>query len=349
MGENTEISWATHTFNPWRGCAKVSPGCKHCYAERMSKRNPSALGTWGKDGVRVMASESYWRKPLKWGREAVRPIAPPERPRVFCASLADVFEDWNGPIVNARGETMHRGDAWYSDRAFVPGDRVGMSIATLSDVRRRLFDLIDATPNLIWLILSKRPENVRRLWPNRVLVPNADGQGHGDITDFRDNVWLGTSVEDQERADERIPQLLACRDLCAGLFLSCEPLLGAVDLTNVDDDEVWLDCLSGVYSRDRRNAPGRKPDGHAHDEKIDWVIAGTESGPSRRVADVVWMERLRDQCFSAGVPFFVKQLEIEGKVCHDVNRFPEGLRFQQVPFGPAISGSDRMGVGQVWS
>src|SRR5688572_29932027 len=112
-----------YTFNPWRGCAKVSPGCTHCYAETLSKRNPAVLGTWGKDGVRAIGSDAYWRQPLAWNRAAKQAG---ERRRVFCASLADVFED--------------------------RPDLVGP--------RHRLVDLIQLTQHLDWLLLTKRPENI---------------------------------------------------------------------------------------------------------------------------------------------------------------------------------------------
>jgi protein gp37 len=90
VGKDTGIQWTDHTFNPWRGCQKVSPGCQHCYAETLSARNPSVLGEWGPNGRRAIASESYWRQPLAWDRAAARDGV---RRRVFCASLADVFED----------------------------------------------------------------------------------------------------------------------------------------------------------------------------------------------------------------------------------------------------------------
>jgi protein gp37 len=107
MAENTKIQWATHTFNPWRGCAKIAPGCANCYADAQSKRNPGTLGVWGPNGTRVVASEAMWREPLKWNKAAAcletfdcnagdhSDCCPQKvRDRVFCASLADVFEDW---------------------------------------------------------------------------------------------------------------------------------------------------------------------------------------------------------------------------------------------------------------
>ncbi|HMV87213.1 MAG TPA: phage Gp37/Gp68 family protein [Blastocatellia bacterium] len=127
MGQDSKIEWTHHTFNPWRGCTKVSDGCKNCYAETMSKRNPAVLGIWGDNGTRVVAAESYWRQPLKWNREAE---TAGERRRVFCASLADVLED--------RPE--------------------------LIAPRRRLFGVINETFNLDWLLLTKRPENAQHLF-----------------------------------------------------------------------------------------------------------------------------------------------------------------------------------------
>src|SRR5690349_6943095 len=121
MGRDSAIEWTHHTFNPWRGCTKVSAGCAHCYAETWSKRNPKALGIWGDGGTRVIAAEAYWRQPLKWNAAAK---AAGERHRVFCASLADVFED--------RPE--------------------------LVESRERLLDVIYKTPDLDWLLLTKRPE-----------------------------------------------------------------------------------------------------------------------------------------------------------------------------------------------
>ena len=98
MGEHSKIEWTTHTFNPWVGCTKVSLACDHCYAETWAKR--SGLVTWGPSRPRRRTSETYWSTPLKWNREAV---ATGTRPRVFCASLADVFDnevpdDWRADL-----------------------------------------------------------------------------------------------------------------------------------------------------------------------------------------------------------------------------------------------------------
>lgn len=230
MGDKTGIEWTDHTFNPWWGCAAVSPACKHCYAETLAAR----FGVeWGIKAERKPASEKYWRKPVAWNAAAEKAG---QRARVFCASMADVFED--------------RRD--------------------LDPYRARLFALIEATPWLDWQFLTKRPEAVMRLVPERW----RDGFPH--------NVWMGTTVEDQRRADERIPHLLGIPATVR--FLSCEPLLGAVDFREVPGfNRVGLDLSRW------------------------WVIAGGESGTGARPMHPNWARSLRDQCANAGVPFFFKQ------------------------------------------
>jgi len=313
MAENTKIQWATHTFNPWRGCSKVAAGCANCYAETQSKRNPATLGVWGPHGTRVVASESMWREPLKWDRAADAERlrigncshcaerdhggceycgGPFERPRVFCASLADVFECWVNEMRDSRRGVLHvceEGHWSFVTSVYARGHEClhcdGLArVATIGDVRARLFELIDATPNIDWLLLTKRIANARRM----VLSQHLDGGTTGVIREWmadgesqdvhpywRRNLWLGVSVAC--RADLRqLDELRACRDLCAKTFVSAEPLiedLGEVDLTGVD-----------------------------------WVIVGGESGPNARPCDIAWIRSIVRQCRDAGVPCFVKQL-----------------------------------------
>lgn len=312
MAENTKIEWASHTFNPWRGCTKVSDGCTNCYAETMSGRNPKTLGVWGKQGTRVVASESMWRQPLKWDKAAE---AAGERHRVFCASLADVFE--------AR-DTMPE-DSWQAVDA----------------ARLRLFQLIDETKNLDWLLLTKRPENV----PDVLWKISQGTYGGGWNLTHMPNVWLGTSVEDQKTADERIPKLLSIP--AAVHWLSMEPLLGPVDLIDMPgpmpepldpgepstgfefelmETREW-DWLGHEYSLDEETFAKAKEQGwlrksfcklcgmskecpwHRDQSEpyIDWVIVGGESGPNARPMHPDWVRSIRDQCQAAGVPFFFKQ------------------------------------------
>jgi len=224
MAKDSSIEWTHHTFNPWWGCTKVSPGCKNCYAETFSRRIGQHI--WGRRADRRFFGDAHWREPLKWNTEAARRRI---RSRVFCASMADVFE--------------HR--------------------AELSPVRERLWELIAETPALDWLLLTKRPEYVSRL------VPWANN--------WPSNVWIGVTAENQQWAARRIPILLQLP--AAVRFLSCEPLLGPVDLTS------WI----------------------RGERRIDWVIAGGESGHKARPMSPEWARKLRDQCADAAVPFHFKQ------------------------------------------
>lgn len=317
MAALTRIEWADSTFNPWRGCTKVSPACDNCYAATMSKRNPQILGQWGDaaaGGTRVVAAEKQWREPLKWNAAAARDSSLRERPRVFCASLADVFEDWTGEMRDSAGKILHRcraGHVYGLDAIYAHGaecesgcNRAAI-LMTMADVRRRLFALIDATPNLDWLLLTKRPKNIARMMPR----PSFDHAGwNGTLDGYwhqvqkpRSNVWLGTTVENQEQADARIPHLLTAP--AAVRFLSVEPLLGPLNLNP------WLmrnsDCCNAVMVNtgwccccDRFCRERPKP---------DWVIAGGESGPGARPSHPDWFRSVRDQCTAAGVPFFFKQ------------------------------------------
>lgn len=271
MAESSKIQWTHATFNPWRGCTKVSEGCAHCYAEQMSGRNPAVLGTWGPNGARVVAAESYWRGPLRWDAEAV---LAGERRRVFCASLADVFEGWDTMPESAR--------------------------EPVRAARVRLFHLIHETPNLDWLLLTKRPENVRRFC-------DQPGRSWSEYTP--PNVWIGTSVENQARLEERAPHLL--RVPARVRFLSAEPLLGPLDLRPFI-------------------GPGY----------VQWVIVGGESGPGARPFDPHWARIIVDQCKDAGVPVFVKQLG-ENVTTHaglrlrnkggDWDDLPNDLRVREFP------------------
>ena len=288
MGAETKIEWCDHTFNPWRGCTKVSDGCKNCYADTLSKRNPGTLGIWGPNGKRVVAAESYWKQPLKWNDvarfaadlwEAIggnrnksgiidyegTPVTYYGRPRVFCASLADVFEYWDGcpkfpdgsAVIQCRDcrKFVKSGSSGHGNCCGECGSGA-VEMVSLDHVRKRLFSLIDATPNLDWLLLTKRPENILKMWPSWPTGFPSDGSGgHGSGARNLHNVWLGTSVANPEAADKRIPELLKCRDLSPVLFLSCEPLLGPVDL------ESAMPAWPGFGEQCRLNQMARRAEG----------------------------------------------------------------------------------------
>lgn len=316
MGENTKIQWAHHTFNPWRGCTKVAAGCANCYADKQSKRNPKTLGVWGPSGTRVVASESMWREPLKWSKAAVcacdsngscdNCLSGP--PRVFCASLADVFEDWKGVVRDSQGHPLHDARAWKMPRVWagMANQFVGKSLIRMDDVRARLFRLIDKTPNLDWLLLTKRPENVGRMWKKYARVETIPDINYTrdkwvqDPVSHRANVWLGTSIACQEDADRNIPELLKCRDLATKLFLSIEPMIGPVDIRE------WFVSKRGYFAGVDSLECGGKT--YAKKPGVDWVIVGGESGPNARPCDISWIRSIVEQCQAAGVPVFVKQL-----------------------------------------
>lgn len=302
MAENSKIEWTHHTFNPWMGCSKVHTGCAHCYAEELMD-NRYGKAKWGPQGTRVRTTEANWRKPLQWDRAAA---SAGERHRVFCASLADIFENWDGDIVDSKGRQLMKPDI--------------QRRVTMDDMRVDLFRLIDATPHLDWLLLTKRPENVRRMWPEIDIQSQQQADDRNERGEmYRRNVWLGTSVSDQETADKAVPKLLDCRDLSPVLFLSAEPLVGAVDLTYLRGRQFeWWDAFNGqhVTHSSQQNCP-----------TVDWVIAGGESGVSRRPMELRWAEYLRDQCRAADVPFFMKQIDKVQPIPDDlmIREFPEQL------------------------
>jgi protein gp37 len=243
MAENTSIEWCDHTFNPWIGCTKVSPACDHCYAEVSTPARTMKI-PWGSHAERHRTADSTWAMPERWNAQHEAFLAQHgRRQRVFCASLADVFDN-------------QVPEQWRTD----------------------LFELIRLTPNLDWLLLTKRPQNIVRM-------VQTSGAIAGNGTRYLpDNVWLGTTAEDQIRADQNINALLRTRaELGARvLFLSAEPLLGPLDLVP------YIHC-------DVANT-------------LDWVIVGGESGPNARECQVSHIRGIVQQFKAAGLPVFVKQL-----------------------------------------
>jgi protein gp37 len=198
MGENSKIDWTDDTFNPWIGCQKVSPGCDHCYAEMLNKRYAWNGAGWGSHAPRKLTSDAYWKQPCRWNRQALKAG---ERRRVFCASLADVFDN-KAP----------------------------------EGARERMFKIIRDTPMLDWLLLTKRPENIRKM------LPGDWGNGYA-------NVWLGVTAENQDRYNRRWRIL---REIPANLrFISYEPALGPLDISGHRRHPDWIICggESGANAR----------------------------------------------------------------------------------------------------
>jgi len=288
MSENTKIEWATHTFNPWEGCQKVGPGCDNCYAEARNARFAGGTAiNWGPGAPRRRTSEANWRKPLAWNANHEAFFKEHgHRQRVFCSSLADVFDNAVDP-------------QWLGD----------------------LFELIQRTPNLDWLLLTKRIGNWKSRMqavldsfgsrmpptprPRSVSDEEADSMNwvdawlRNDVDPIPANVWIGATICNQEEADRDIPKLLAVP--AAKRFLSMEPLLGAVDLglCNCDNgSRVGPDGAGGVTCAHCNGTGGIQ---------LDWVIVGGESGPNARPMHPDWARSLRDQCAEANVPYLFKQ------------------------------------------
>lgn len=295
MGEETNIEWCDHSFNAWWGCTKVSPACDNCYAETWATRTGDT-GLWGVNAGRRTFGEKHWLEPLKWDIAALKKGTKGPRPRVFCNSMADVFDNHEG----------------------------------VSDARARLFRLIQVTPALDWLILTKRIGNVPRMLP-------ADwGTGYP-------NVWLGISVCEQHEADRDIPKLL---DIPAAVrFLSCEPLLGRIDLFAFHKGR----CVKCAGCGEIVAAGQRGPDDDPHDdlercydcmgtgrcednEGLDWVICGGESGGNARSMNLDWAQNLKSECEFGNIPFFMKQLsQADTKLFKHFESFPSSLRVREWP------------------
>ncbi|MBW3243308.1 phage Gp37/Gp68 family protein [Epibacterium sp. DP7N7-1] len=271
MVENTKIEWATHTFNPWVGCQKVGPGCDHCYAEVANDGAHAAK--WGPHAERVRTKPRNWNMPMKWDRAAAEAG---ERHRVFCSSLADVFDN-------------HR--------------------SVLPEWRADLAELILATPHLDWLLLTKRIGNADRML--REMFPEGTPS----------NIWVGVTITSQAEAGRDIPKLIDLKSEhnLSVAYLSMEPLLGPVDLTNLPDpsglENSRLDALRGRFWMKPEHVTWSVPVGATVDGRtyvnlcgwIDWVIVGGETGAKPRPMHIDWVRGLRDQCAAAGTAFLFKQ------------------------------------------
>lgn len=262
MGKLTGIEWTDHTFNPWWGCVKISPACDNCYAANQDAwLSGKGNEHWGPHSERRFFGGRHWNEPRRWDRQAAKDGV---RRRVFCLSMGDVFE--------------RRPD--------------------LELPRRRLLRLIEETPNLDWLLLTKRPQNIEHM-----VTP--------DWLAERGNVWLGVTAENQKELERRAQHLLRWRRHVPVLFLSCEPLLGPLNL---------------------------KP----YLQMIDWVIVGGESQAGARPTQPEWVRSIRNQVLDgpSRPDLFVKQLgeAWQGdrlvrltKKGAALEELPKDLRYREVP------------------
>lgn len=305
----TKIEWAERTWNPVRGCSRVSEGCRNCYAERQAARfsgegqpwngfvrwqsrvsglqyeNPKAAGSADPRWTgRVELIPEKLTEPLSWQKPA----------RVFVNSMSDLFH-----------ESL-------SDEAIAA-----------------VFVAMAAAPQHQFLVLTKRAKRMRRWFSETITGATREQMVRSPIWIPKwpgwplPNVWLGVSVEDQSSADERIPHLLATP--AAKRVVSYEPALGPVDFRN------WIDP-HGCHGH---SAIGDGSDLQSCDgciPYIDWVIVGGESGPGARPCDVAWIRSAVEQCKAAGVPCFVKQLGATPAVS-GAEADPKHATFKALEFG----------------
>lgn len=290
MAENTAIEWCDHTINFWWGCTKVDASCAGCYAERDSTR-------YGRHSFGPRLPRRVMPNAWKTARE-LNQVAGEAGIRfsVFTNSMADLFED-DHPVVDFDGKAP--GFA----RIPAAGKTWGVvKYKTLDEVRSDVWEIIEKTPNLIWLLLTKRPQNILSMVPRHWVADGAPG-----------NVHFGTSAGTQDGLERLIPLLEACKALNTRSFLSAEPVIESIDPTwiAVDADragvfnattghfwiEEWLD--NEGTKRQRRNMEFLR--------SVDQVILGGESGPKARPMHPDWVRGIRDECKSAGVNFFFKQ------------------------------------------
>jgi protein gp37 len=340
MSDTTKIEWCDHSWSPWEGCTKVSPGCLNCYAEARDKRHLFGPEShWGKGAPRRLTKD--WRKPVKWNREAASK----------CCGFCD-YDEAEGDLIQQCSKCARR-------QTVFPSVCDPFDAEAPIELLARFLGLIHDTPNLDWLLLTKRPENFQA----RLEAAHSEilaGTGASTMVNRwlgctypglsfpatpPPNVGIGTSVEDQTRADQRVPALLKIPARVR--FLSVEPLLGEIDLTSF----LWgsdptcehcpkdADCSHGWETR--------KANGHP---SIDWVIIGGESGRNARPCNVDWVRSIVRQCHDAGVPCFVKQLGARPVVTitagqampddfrafshpkgGDPTEWPEDLRVRQFP------------------
>ena len=299
MSGPTKIEWADSSWNPVTGCSKVSAGCAHCYAERMAKRLAGRGGYPKENPFAVTLHPERLDEPLRWRKPR----------RIFVCSMSDLF---------------HPG---------VPVGFIDNVFAVMRIARQHCFQVLTKRPDRMAAYLSSgsgvfaddpKPERRDDIGVTAFAMTECDN----DLVQPEDwplpNIWLGSSIEDQATADERIPHLLRCP--AAMRFVSYEPALGPVNFTRIDytkrlveeltafvrgrgrdpDKEIvgygpgtaWINALSGECS-----------DGEDYGKekaRLDWLIAGGESCPGARPAHPDWFRSVRDQCQAAGVPFFFK-------------------------------------------
>jgi protein gp37 len=318
MSDHSAIEWTDATWNPLRGCSRVSAGCQHCYAERVAARfsgpgmpyegliHPTTKGWNGSVRMvpEVLDQPLRWRKPRK----------------VFVNSMSDLFhesvpDEWINQIFDVMERCSH--SEWH-------GSQRGWTFAGL-----HTFQILTKRPARMLSYITARLAK-KQAYADQFKNCPTEGMRNSpaaawakqDASAVRTHIWLGVSVEDQATADERIPLLLQCP--AAVRWLSCEPLLGPLNvrgyLMEGNDPGRCASCgkghgftrcpnYGGVAPKrsDYEGGPAACEEFRRSNFSIGWVVAGGESGPGARPMHPDWARSLRDQCASAVVPFFFKQ------------------------------------------
>lgn len=293
MSDGTKIEWTDATANVINGCSVVSPGCTNCYAMRLAgtrmKHHPTRTGLT----IDTKAGP-VWNGEVRFNEKALMQVLSWTKPRMI--------------FWNAHGDMFHDS---------VPDEWIDKCFAVMALTSHHTHQVLTKRSKRMGEYITKRSGDFK------VVIVDAARKSGATLMQCRDtgwtpwplpNVWLGVSVEDQTRADERVPDLLATP--AAVRWISAEPLLGPVDLREIGLEDtldvacnnVKLDALTG-YHRGIPRLDGRieVPSLPSRLPGIDWVVAGGESGPNARPMHPDWARKLRDDCAMAGVPFLFKQ------------------------------------------
>jgi protein gp37 len=295
MAQNSKIQWTHHTANLWWGCTKVHAGCDNCYAETLAKRWGENL--WGNDNSR-RAIKSVWNDLHKYQKKAKENN---ELNLVFVGSMMDIFEK-PMPVVDSKGEFI-----------FEPNSE---QYITTNYLREKFFnEIVPDSPNLMFLLLTKRPSNINKYIPESWKANPPQ------------NVMFGCSPVNQETADKLIPQLL---EVNGKKFLSIEP-----QLDNIYLHKMYVDCKNcngygSIAIEENGEFMGGAPCPECIEpyqgrvSGIDWIIVGGESGHHKRSFNPDWARSIRDVCKSSKVPFFMKQID-------KIQEIPLDLQIRQFP------------------
>jgi protein gp37 len=295
MGYKTNIEWTESSWPVLTGCSRVSEGCRHCYAERLTATRLKEVPAYKGLAVMNSSGEPRWTGEVRLNEKVLfDPLHWKKPRRIFVSQMSDLFHE-KVP------------DEWLD----------------------RIFAVMVLCPQHTFQVLTKRPERMREYLSRKDVMlgwgffaaatihARDGGSPHraSAIAEFNEpqfpvpNIWLGTSVEDQPTAEERIPLLL--QTPAAVRWISYEPALGPLDLRGKDCQDSALDFYEG-------------------DAKLDWVVCGGESGPCARMGDVAWARKVRDDCKTAGVPFFMKQICARGRKIAFEN-WPTDLQVREYP------------------